>query len=195
MRARWVLPALVVVPLLLAADEPKGPPEGWKEYSPNDKSFTVWLPDKGGRRSERERTITVRGTRVKVNVVQLEPKGGPTYVAETFLLPLPLTRKVPAKERVEILRDIIVDEVQGKISKEDDIKQGRVAGKEYVIETGKGLLRLRLYAAGGRVYRASVAGTKEQAGSKDADTFLDSYKLPEKATEPAPDKPDKGSDK
>jgi hypothetical protein len=46
----------------------------------------------------------------------------------------------------------------------------------------KGAARLRVFAVGGRVYAASITGGKEQVDSKDADTFLNSYKLPEKAT-------------
>jgi hypothetical protein len=191
-----VLGLVVMVPLLRAADEPKGPPEGWKEYTPNDKSFTVWLPDKGGKRSERTRELTIKGTRVKANIVQVQSNDGVTFAASTILMPLAVTRKVPMAERLEILRDVYLEEVKGKVAKENDIKQGRVAGKEYIIETAKGMAKLQVYALGGRLYRASVAGSKEQVDSKDAKTFLDSYKLPEKATEPAPDKPaDKPTDK
>jgi hypothetical protein len=33
---------------------------------------------------------------------------------------------------------------------------------------------------GGRVYEAAVVGSKAQVGSKEANAFLDSYKLPAK---------------
>jgi len=190
MRATLLLVGLglLVVPLAMAADEPKSPPDGWKEFTPGDKSFTVWLPDRGGRKSERTRDLTVKGTRVRTNVVQLKTKDGVTYSASTILLPLALTKKIPMAERLEIMRDAFVDEVKGKITKETDIKQGRVPGKEYTIETGQGLARLQVYALGGRIYRVAVLGSKEQVDSKDAKTFLESYKLPEKATDATPDK-------
>jgi S1-C subfamily serine protease len=187
MHARRLLLGLVVVPLLMAAGEATGPPAGWKEFSPKDQSFSVWLPDQGGRRSERERTRTVNGTHLKFNVVLVQPAGGPTYGAATVLLPPQLARKISSQQLIEILRDAFVEEVKGKVTGEKDIKQGLVPGKEYVIQTGRGLARLRLFAAGMRVYQATVAGSKAQVESKAADTFLGSYKLPEKVAATPPD--------
>ncbi len=51
----------------------------------------------------------------------------------------------------------------------------------------KGQARLRVFAVGGRVYQASITGSKAQVESKDAETFLNSYKLPEKATAEKPE--------
>jgi hypothetical protein len=186
LRLTYALVALMLVPLVRAADDPSAP-AGWKEYSPKDKSFSVLLPEKSNRRSERERTMTVRGQRIKVNIIHVEV-GGIAYEAATFLLPAPLTRKVPAGQRLEIVRDIFLDLVKGKVKEDKDIKQGRVPGKEYLIETRSGMARLQAYAAGGRLYQVSVLGTKEQIESKDAETFLGSYKLPEKATGTTTDK-------
>ena len=66
MRATLVLVGLTVVPWLVQADEPTTPPEGWKEFSPKDKAFSVWLPEKRLRTGEREGSVLVRGIRVKV---------------------------------------------------------------------------------------------------------------------------------
>jgi hypothetical protein len=186
MRLLHVLAALLVVPLL-AADAPT-PPEGWKEFSPKDQSFSVWLPD-SGHRTERERTLTVLRQRCKINILQVEADDGTTYAASVLIFPQQMPRKLAVKQRIEVVRDTFLNEVQGKIADEKDIKQGRVPGKEYSIETKKGMALLRVFAAGGRVYRASIVGTKEQVQSKDAEAFLALYKLPEKATaEPAKDK-------
>jgi hypothetical protein len=187
MRRILTLMGLMVVPMLVAADD-SAPPAGWKEYSPKDKSFSVWLPEKGGRRSERERTMTVRGQRIKVNLVQVETRGGLTYGASTLRLPPAMTRKVPIGQRIEISRDAFLEEVKGKVNDEKDINQGRVPGKEYMIQTGRGLAKLRVFALGGFIYRVSVVGSKAQVESKDAETFLESYKLPERATTPPADK-------
>jgi hypothetical protein len=192
MHWKQVLFAVLALPFLLAAgDDPSGPPSGWTEYSPKDQSFTVQVPG-GGRRSERERTMLLKGNRLKVNVLQVEPKGGPTYSAATVLMSPRVARSMPPHERIESLRDAFVDDAKGTVKDTKDINQGRVAGKEYTVETAAGTMRLRLYAAGGRLYVASVKGSQEQVTSKDANAFLDSYKLPSKATE-AKEKPaDKG---
>jgi hypothetical protein len=187
MRTVTILMSLAIIPALVpgAEDKDTAPPKGWKDFSPKDKSFSVWLPDKGGRSSERERTLIVRGQRIKFNLIQLEANKGPTYSAASVLLPLQLTRKIPATERIEIFRDVFVEEVKGRIEQEKDIKQGRVSGKEYEIVTGQGVAKLRLYAMGGRVYKAMVFGSKEDVESENAKTFLESYKLPTRATDPA----------
>jgi hypothetical protein len=178
MRMLRILAGLLFVPLL-AADAP-APPEGWKEFSPKDKSFSVWLPDSGDR-TEQERTLTVLRQRSKVNIIKLEADDGTTYAASVLLISPRDLSKIPMKQRIEIVRDAFLNEIKGTIADEKDIKHGRVAGKEYAIETRKGMARLRVFAVGGRVYRASIAGTKEQVQSKDADTFLALFKLPEKA--------------
>jgi len=165
------------------------PPAGWKEYSPKDKSFSVWLPEKSNRRSERERTMSIRGQRVKVNLVQVEIRGGLTYGASTLLMNARLTRAIPQQQRLEIFRDAFLNEVKGKVSQEQDIKEGLATGKEYTIETGQGSARLRVFARGGRLYRASVMGGKAQVDSKEADTFLESFKLSAKAPETTAETP------
>jgi len=160
------------------------------EYSPKDKSFSVWLPETGGRRSERESTIHLRGTRVKFDQVQVQQTKGATYFAAAINLPLQFTRGSTPQQNIELLRDAIVKELTGKIDEEKDVEQGRLKGKEYTIITGQGQARARIFAMGHRVYEARVTGSKDQVASADADTFLDSYRSPgpgsATATEPAP---------
>ena len=186
-RARWPRRRPPPAAPVETPGEAPTPPAGWTEFSPKDKSFSVWLPDTGGRRSERERTLLLHGTRFKVNVVQVELNDGPTYGAGTLLLPLTLMHKVRPQEWIEGFRDGFVDEVKGKILREKDVKQGLTPGKEYLIQTGQGLARLRLYVRGGRVYRATATGSKDQVESQDTTTFLDSYHLPTAAAVPRPD--------
>jgi hypothetical protein len=81
------------------------------------------------------------------------------------------------KERLELIRDIYVSEVRGKVKSEKDVKAGESNGKEYLIDAGKTSARLRVFARGGRLYRAAVTGSKAQVSSKEADTFLDSFKM------------------
>jgi hypothetical protein len=180
MRAGLILLGLTLPLTVTAGDKEKvtPPPPGWIEFSPRDKSFSVWLPDKGGKRSERERTMNVRTMRLKINIIQLEMNGGPTYNAGTVILPLALARKIPNQERIEIFRDAFVKEVTGKIDKEKEITLGPVKGREYQITTGRGPAVLRLFSAGSRIYRLMVIGSKDQVEGKDAETFLNSYKLP-----------------
>jgi hypothetical protein len=187
MRVRLVLASVFVVPVLIAADASDLPP-GWKEYSPKDHSFSVWLPEKTGRPSERERTVSVRGQPIKINLVQVEVRGKLTYEAASFLMPTQLVRKVSQKEKLEFIRDVFLSEVRGKVYDETEIKKGGATGKEYVVQVSRSLARLRVFASGRRLYRASVLGSKTNVASKDADTFLNSYQLSTKAIDTAADK-------
>jgi hypothetical protein len=174
---RLILCVLLLVGMagFLAADDKKEPPKGWKEYSPKDKAFGVWLPEKGGRRSERSSTIHLRGNTVKFDLVQVQQSKGPTYFAAAINLPLQLTRGTTAQQHIEILRDAVVKELTGKIDEEKDVEQGRHKGKEYTVITGQGQARVRIFAVGHRVYEARVAGSKDETTSADADSFLDSF--------------------
>jgi hypothetical protein len=186
MRSAMSLLILVGLYGFLAADDKKEPPKGWKEYSPKDKSFSVWLPEKGGRRSERSSTLNLRGTVVKFDQVQVQPTKGPKYFAAAINLPLQFTRGSKPQQNIELLRDAIVKELTGKIDEEKDVEQGRLKGKEYIIITGQGQARARIFAAGHRVYEARVTGSKDEVASADADSFLDSFNLPTAgATPPA----------
>src|SRR6478672_11062024 len=55
-------------------DAPK-PPAGWKEHSPRDGTFVVWVPEKAKSTVERERTSTVGGQKLKFNVLAVEVPG------------------------------------------------------------------------------------------------------------------------
>ena len=182
MRRVFLSLVLVTISSLSAADPvdpkvPPAPPEGWKEFSPKDKSFSVWLPDKGGKRTERERNVVIRRTRIRVNVVAIESNDGPTYTASTYIFPPTFLRRTPMQEKIEIIRDAYVKEVTGKITAEKEIKLGVVPGREYTIKTGQGMCQLRVFTAGSRMYLAVVTGTEKEIASKDAKTFLESYKL------------------
>ena len=187
MYVRPVLTSLLAIPLLLAADA-NAPPPGWKEYRPKDRSFSVWLPEKSGRLTERERTVPVRGMSIKIRLVQLEVRGKLTYEAASLLLPAQLMPKLSQKEKLEFMRDIFLSEVRGKVYDETEIKRGQAIGKEYVVQVSRSIARLHVFAVGRRLYRASVLGSKSRVTSKDADIFLDSYQLVGKAADGADDK-------
>ena len=116
--------------------------------------------------------------------VILQPKDGPTYEAGTATV-MPYAgafTKLKSTKRVDILRDILVESSKGKASGEVEVKQGRVPGREFVIETGNTFSRCRVYQYVDRFFFMSVTGAKSQIKSKNATTFLDSYKIPDRYT-------------
>ena len=183
-----VLLGLLLVPGLRAADDASTPPEGWTEYSPKDTSWTVWLPENQGAKSEHQRTVVAGKIQMRFSTAVVEARGGPTYEAATIFFPSQTELiKLSILQRIEMIRDIYAEALKGKVSEQSKITQGRVQGREYLIDGARDAARLRVYAFGGRIYVASVTGTRDQATSTDATTFLDSYKLPEKVTTPPKD--------
>ena len=72
--------------------------------------------------------------------------------------------------------------MEGTLASEKDIKLGEYPGREIQIDVANGnrLFRVRAYLVDQRLYQVVILGTKENATSKAADKFLDSFKLAEK---------------
>jgi hypothetical protein len=168
---------ILALPLALPAAQSTAPPAGWKEFTSNDQSFTVWLPDKGGRNSTRDRTTTSRGVQLKLSLVEFEAKGGPVFNVTGVVLPAQYAAKNSLKQRLELLRDAFVDDVKGKVDGEKEVEQSGLKGKEYAIQAAEKQARVRVFAKGARVFRIAVTGTKDQVEAADANTFLESFKL------------------
>jgi len=88
------------------------PPEGWKEYTPKDKTYAIWIPEKTKFQGERERTQTSRGMRLKFNILTVEMPNATRYVVEEVLVPAGTTTG-KRTEWEEILRDLLVSESRG----------------------------------------------------------------------------------
>jgi hypothetical protein len=157
-------------------DAPK-PPAGWTEYSPRDGSYVVWVPAKTKSRSERERTTTVRGQRLRIQLLAAEVAGGPSYVAEAVTLSPGLAKEFKPGELSDLFRDLIASETGGKVADESDVKAGTIVGKEYRVESARAVTRARVFVTGGRVLILRVAGRKEQVDAEAAGTFLGSGRL------------------
>ncbi len=163
-------------------DAPK-PPAGWKEHSPQDGTFAVWIPEKAMRQSERSRTSTVGGQKMKINALSIEMGGGPSYVVEELIITPALANKFKPGELADLFRDMVASEsAGGKVTEESDVKSGEVAGKEYRIESGKSVAKARVFVSGTKVLFLRVAGTKERVDGEDAKTFLESARFTSGAT-------------
>ncbi len=82
------------------------------------------------------------------------------------------------KKALDDGRDAAVRNIKGKLTSEKDVKVAGEPGREIQIEApGLGIYRARLVIIGDRLYQLVVAGPEEIARSKDADKFLDSFKV------------------
>ncbi len=172
--------AFSLAPALKPADLAGPPPAGWKEYTPRDKSFVTWLPEKPTRQSERERTLTARGQRLRVSMVTGRTADGLEYRAESVVLP-PAFIRVPRKELYDLFRGAVESEAGGRVTDSKEAEVGGRPGTEYVIEAGSTTTRVRVLVAGSRVYMVQVSGTADQVAGKEGETILSAFRLPSPA--------------
>ncbi len=190
MRAMWLSAGLLAIGFgytVVGADDPpktEKPPEGWVEYAPKDKIYSVWVP-KGGKRTERADWVDVKDQKVRVNILELESDGKGKFVARTLLLPpqmkggkiAPGGGIIDPQVLTEVARDVFLKEVKGKVADEKKTKLGDWEGKEYQITIdAKTSARMRVSVLGRWIHQTAVVGTKEQVEGKDADVFFDSFR-------------------
>src|SRR5580692_8973270 len=87
------------------ADAPK-PPPGWKEHSPPDGTYFVWIPEKPMRQSERSRTTNIKGVAFKINALMLQLSGGSSIVVEEVILSANLAKQLKKTELEDLFRDM-----------------------------------------------------------------------------------------
>lgn len=183
-----------------AADDPKSPteapkaPPGWKEYSPADGTYAIFVPEKSNRRSERSSSRTVNGVKIQVNALFLMNNNGPNYVVEEALISPNLAKKLNRGDLENVFRDEAAKVIGGKVADEKDatvvgVSGKDVAGKEYRIE-GKSIARVRIVVVPNRtrVFIARIEGTKDQVDSDEAKVFLESSRLTAAKKDSSPDK-------
>jgi hypothetical protein len=152
-------------------------PREWKEFASKEGRFKVLMP--GTPKKEKAETESDFGKGVlHMNTVQA---GKTMYGANYCDFPAKI-KKVSLKQILDSSRDGAVANLEGKLASEKDIKLGKYTGREIRINVagGKQLFRARVYLVEQRLYQVVVFGTREAATSKEADKFLDSFKLTEK---------------
>ena len=166
-----------VVCLLLAMCQGNAQPAEWKEFASKDGRFTVLFP--GTPEQSKADTESDFGKGVlHMNTVQV----GRTMFGAHYCDFPPDVKKVPLKQVYDSSRDGAAENMQGKLMSEKEVKLGDHPGREIQISVANGrqLFRARVYLVEQRLYQVVVFGTKEAATSKDADKFMDSFKLAEK---------------
>jgi S1-C subfamily serine protease len=164
------------------------PPAGWKEYTPPDKAFTVWLPEKPAKQAAERRAITLAGEALRGNGVAGKTDDGLVYRAETIDLP-------PAVARLgfdlhEAVRRTLRAETKGLITEATATEIGTLYGVDYRLESGSEVTRVRAYVSAKRIYVVRVVGTASQVATAEAETILVSFRRPGDVVVKAPDRKD-----
>jgi hypothetical protein len=167
-----VLVVVAVSAVVHGEDKPS-----WKEFVSKEGMFTVIMP--GTPKSDKLDTESDFGKGVlHMNMVEADKT---MYAANYSDFPAAV-KKATLKQLYDSSRDGAVANMDGKLASEKDIKLGTHEGREIRIDVagGKRLFRVRVFLVEQRLYQIVVFGTPESATSKDADKFLDSFKLTDK---------------
>jgi S1-C subfamily serine protease len=152
------------------------PPAGWKEYTPKDRTYAIWIPAKARSQNERERSMTVRGQSLKSNILTVEMPNGLGYLAQGIIVENASTQENRA-DLEELIRDLVTGEIRGRVATERDVKVGTIPGKEYRIESGRLVVRVRVFVAGNWILLLQAVGTREMVDSEGVRTFLNSCRI------------------
>ncbi len=152
-------------------------PPGWKTYETPGR-FTALLPVQGNF-VQKAKTFNAPGLGImSVKLARVELAGGISYTVGYVELPLKTFRDPQPGPVMLLFRDGFVKEVKGTVTQETDLNQGKVAGKDYVIQADQTVHRLRMFVVNRDVFRAEVSGTQAEVDSPEAMLFLDALKLP-----------------
>lgn len=167
--------ALLVLPLALEAGDP---PTGWKTYPCKSGAFEIGFPSKPEESKQNIKGVDGDGMVDQIQFTVGRPQG--SYLASHQ--PAPNLSKSDAKTvnaALDLARDRLVTSFEGKLLGSKNVKLDAAMGKEFTIDCPKikGQIRSRAYLTNGRFYLILLIGTKDFVSTKEADYFLDSFKV------------------
>ncbi len=153
------------------------PPAGWKDFTPKDKTFVMWVPEKPATQTEAERTSVVGGVEVRVNAVTGKTAAGLSYEGRSVLLPASFAQ-LSQKDVFDLFRGAIAADFKGRVTDTKETELVNLTGVEYLIEAGTSHARARIFVSGTRLYVVSVSGPAVDVTGAEATTILGAYRLP-----------------
>ncbi len=180
--------------------------QGGKEFAPKNGMYAIIIPD-GKYYKEISRVIPLDSNSKSAPPgnpkIKSKAKKGPVtgtprlaiegslslladkttgFTAASIGVPATIMRDIPQNRRFEVFRNVLVDEMKGKVTDEKDVVQDSVAGKEYLIEKPDGFAKLRLHIlAGWVIYVVAEVKNKEDLSSTRVNAFFTSFKMTDKA--------------
>jgi|SRR6266542_2741320 len=157
---------------------PADPPakEG-KSFTSDKGGFSVTLPPGASAAKEKEQTS---GTAKVITVAsQLPDRTALNVTVARF--PADALKGATDEDRLKRVRDGLARSFRGKITSDKEVKLDGNPGRDLGIEVVGGTLsRVRVYMVKDRLIQIMVLGPKTTVNSKEADQFLDSFKLTDK---------------
>lgn len=150
----------------------------WKAFSVKDGGFTVLMP---GMPMEDKQDVKTATGDVTVTLYVLEVKNEGSLVVSFSEVPEAALKAGTDDRRLDSARDGAVVSAKGKLRTEKKITLDGHPGRDLTIDTdaksGNAVVRTRIYAVKQRLYQTMAVGTKAFAAGKDAEMFLNSFKV------------------
>jgi len=88
--------------------------------------------------------------------------------------------KLKPTERFAKLKAMFMADIMGKpVGMEANIKQGKVVGSEFYVQTKTGYVRYRVYTAEDMFWFTSSTGTQKDVQGEKTTTFMNLFKIPD----------------
>ena len=175
LRSRFLIAIAVVSASALSAASAADPlPPGWTLLAPKNAGFSIAMP--GVPKAQKQNVPTKAGKSELMTYV-LGTRFG------TFNLGYSESdgTNVKPDRLFDRMRDQMAKPVKGTVKEEKSAGVDNYPGREVLIETDKKVyLRSRFVLVDDRLYTISVTGAREWATGKEADRFMESFKLVEK---------------
>jgi len=146
----------------------------WKEFLSKEGRFKVLMPGTPEPPKANNKNDAGKND-LKLNTVSV---GSTVYSAGHVDLPA-MIKDSSVMQTYDRWLELTVAKLGGKVISDKEIKLGKHSGCEvlYDIQDVKTIFRIRLFLIGQRLYQLNVIGPKDEATSKDADKFLDSFNV------------------
>ena len=166
----WLV--LLVLGLLLGACGG----DSWKERRSNEAGFAVSTPGEMTRRSEV--LTTAAGPLQSVSYVYAARDGKTSYGVDYADYPANVVRSNGPERVLDAAADALVTKVRGRQLTRGGLAIERNPGREMTVAVpGSGFVRARIFLVGQRQYQVVAVTPDERTGVKDAERFLNSFKL------------------
>lgn len=148
------------------------------EFASKEGHYSVLMP---GTPTESTQKVPTPAGEIVANIATVEQSRGVGYAVSYNDMPFDENQLKEPGAVDKVLDGSAngqVTNVKGKLISQKPIKLGDYPGREVYFEVPeKGEIRSRIFLVGKRLYQTMVQGPKVTVTSKDADKFLDSFKL------------------
>lgn len=149
-------------------------PAPWKTHVSKEGGFSVAFP---GTPNESKQKVKSQGQTVEVRLLVVDSMEG-TYVVGYSEAPDGTSKAGTEEKRLDNARDGAVQSARGKLLSEKRIAFDGYSGRELLILTDNAnTLRIRIFAIRNKLYQAMAVGSRLFTASREANQFLDSFKL------------------